>query len=117
MYSEIGGGDEKGGDASSRRRVRRPLVFALLGALLEVLPVWLRGYGLGGKVVVRCREGHLFTTIWIPGASVKALRFGFWRFQRCPVGHHWSIVAPVKRSELTRRERRFASQHADVRLP
>jgi hypothetical protein len=117
MYSEMGGGDDKGGDASGRRRFRRPLLFALLGALLETLPLWLRGYGLGGKVVVRCREGHLFTTIWIPGASVKALRFGFWRFQRCPVGKHWSIVAPVKRSALTRREQRFASQHEDIRVP
>jgi hypothetical protein len=117
MYSEIGGGDEQGGDTSSRRRLLRPLLFALLCVLVDALPVWLRGYGLGGKVVVRCREGHLFTTIWIPGATVKALRFGFWRFQRCPVGHHWSIVVPVKRSELTRREQRFARDHEDVRVP
>ena len=28
----------------------------------------------GRNVVVRCRQGHLFTTIWIPGGSLKALR-------------------------------------------
>ncbi len=110
MYTESGGDQ-------SRRRFRRPLLIAFAGAFVEGLPVWLRGYGLGGRVVVRCREGHLFTTIWIPGASVKALRFGFWRFQRCPVGEHWSIVTPVRRSSLSRREQRFASQHEDVRVP
>jgi len=76
-----------------------------------------RGYRIGGKLVVRCREGHLFTTIWIPGASLKSLRFGWCRFQRCPVGHHWSIVTPVKESELTEEEKRTASEHKDVRLP
>jgi len=77
----------------------------------------LRGYRMGGNLVVRCREGHLFTTIWIPGASLKSLRFGWWRFQRCPVGRHWSIVTPVKESELTEDEKRTASEHKDVRLP
>ena len=77
----------------------------------------LRGYPLGGKLVVRCREGHLFTTIWIPGASFKSLRFGWWRFQRCPVGKHWSIVTPVKESELTEDERRTANEHKDATVP
>ena len=48
-----------------------------------------RGRALPGR-------GHLFTTIWIPGGSLKSLRFGWWRYQRCPVGHHWSVVTPVK---------------------
>jgi len=117
MYSEMGGSGDQGGDGSGRRRFHRPFLIALVGAFLEALPLWLRGYRLGGNVVVRCREGHLFTTIWIPGASVKALRFGFWRFQRCPVGKHWSIVTPVNRSELTRREQRFARDHEDIRVP
>jgi hypothetical protein len=115
MYTESGGGDSAG--AARGRRFRRPALIATIGAILETLPLWLRGYGLGGKVVVRCRQGHLFTTIWIPGASVKALRLGFWRFQRCPVGGHWSIVTPVRRSDLSRRQQRFASQHEDIRLP
>jgi len=29
--------------------------------------MWLRGYPIGGRLVVRCRQGHLFTTLWIPG--------------------------------------------------
>jgi hypothetical protein len=72
---------------------------------------------LGGNVVVRCHEGHLFTTIWIPGASLKAARLGWWRFQRCPVGRHWSLVTPVRESELTEDERRLARETRDVRIP
>ena len=77
----------------------------------------LRGYRMAGDVVVRCREGHLFTTIWVPGASLKSVRLGLWRFQRCPVGRHWSIVTPVKRAELTEDERRTASENRDIRIP
>ena len=77
----------------------------------------LRGYPIGGNLVVRCREGHLFTTIWIPGASLKSVRFGWWRFQWCPVGKHWSIVTPVKESELSEDEKQTAREHKDVRLP
>ena len=115
MYTESGGGDS--GGASRPRRLRRSALIATAAAILEALPLWLRGYGAGGKVVVRCRQGHLFTTIWIPVASVKALRFGPWRFQWCPVGRHWSIVTPVRKSDLTGRERRFAAKHQDVQVP
>ena len=54
------------------------------------------GYRVGGNTVVRCRRGHLFTTLWIPGASMKSIRLGWWRVQRCPVGNHWSLVVPVR---------------------
>lgn len=77
----------------------------------------LRGYRVGGNLVVRCRRGHLFTTLWLPGVSVKSIRFVWWRFQRCPVGRHWSVVTPVKESELTAAERRAAGEQRDVPLP
>ena len=77
-----------------------------------------RGYsGFGGNTVVRCRDGHLFTTIWIPGVSVKALRLGLARVQRCPVGEHWTIVKPVKDADLSADEKQFAAEHHDVRIP
>ena len=79
--------------------------------------MWQRGYGVGGNVVVRCQQGHLFTTIWIPGASLKSLRLGWWRFQRCPVGSHWSLVTPVKGSELTEEDKRLARTTEDIRIP
>ena len=76
-----------------------------------------RGYNAGGNVIVRCRRGHLFTTIWIPGASLKAVRLGASRWQHCPVGDHWSVVTPVREAELTDEERAIAARHRDVRIP
>jgi hypothetical protein len=100
--------------ASKRRRAGRIAVVAML---VEAAGLWLRARKIGGNVVVRCRAGHLFTTIWIPAVSVKALRLGWWRIQRCPVGRHWSLVTPVNASELTADERRFAGEHHDIKLP
>ncbi len=76
-----------------------------------------RGYNFGGDVVVRCSAGHLFTTVWVPGASLKAVRLGSLRFQRCPVGDHWSFVVPVRDDDLTDAERYVASQHRDGPTP
>jgi hypothetical protein len=77
----------------------------------------MRGYGFAGDVVVRCRRGHVYTTIWVPGASLKSVRLGWWRLQRCPVGGHWSLVTPVLRSALTEDEQRAAAENRDVRIP
>jgi hypothetical protein len=84
---------------------------------LEAVPLWRRGYGLGGQVVVRCRDGHLFCTLWVPAASLKAVRLGPWRIQRCPVGHHWTLVTPVDRTQLTPDELRLALETRDIRIP
>ena len=77
----------------------------------------LRGYRIGGNLIVRCHQGHLFTTLWIPGVSVKSLRFLWWRVQRCPVGNHWSLVTPVHEAELDDDERTRARERHDVWLP
>ena len=98
-------------------RFRRTAIIAGSVVLLEAAALRIRSGRLGGNVVVRCSRGHLFTTIWIPGGSLKSLRFGWWRYQRCPVGHHWSVVTPVKTVELTEHERRIASETRDVRVP
>jgi hypothetical protein len=116
-----GGSSEGSGSgdsaASGGHRLRRRVAIFVGALLLETIPLWRRGYGVGGNVVVRCREGHLFTTIWIPGASVKSLRLGPRRFQYCPVGHHWSLVTLVRESDLSGRERRSARSHTDIRIP
>ena len=75
------------------------------------------GYELGGNVVVRCRRGHLFATLWIPGINLKAIDLGIARIQHCPVGHHWSLVVPVRDRDLTEEERRDAAAHHDIWLP
>jgi hypothetical protein len=85
--------------------------------LAEAVAMKVRGYSVGGNLVVRCRRGHLFTTLWIPGASVKAVRLGWVRFQWCPVGRHWSLVSPVKEWELGTEETDLARSEHDLRLP
>ncbi|HUJ91300.1 MAG TPA: hypothetical protein VLW05_01270 [Gaiellaceae bacterium] len=102
---------------SNRRKRRLLLVSALAFNVLGTIVARQRGYRVGGNTVVRCRRGHLFTTIWIPGASLKSVRLGWWRIQRCPVGGHWSIVVPAKETALGRRERRIAHGTHDIRIP
>lgn len=100
------------------RKNRRRIVLAILAVMVaEGAVMRMRGYRMGGRLIVRCREGHLFTTIWIPGGSLKAMRLGWWRFQYCPVGRHWSLVTPVKESDLTPKELRQARANRDIRLP
>jgi hypothetical protein len=108
------------GRAGNRRRAHRAArAIIIVGAvLIEAVALRRRGYGmLGGNVVVRCQRGHLFTTIWVPAASLKSLRLSWWRLQRCPVGHHWSIVTPVRESDLRPWQRRRARAHHDIRVP
>ncbi|MHB2027795.1 MAG: hypothetical protein ACYCPT_03135 [Acidimicrobiales bacterium] len=77
-----------------------------------------RGYGgLGGRSVVRCRRGHLFSTIWIPGVSIKSIRLGWYRLQRCPVGAHWSLVRLISGARLSPAEKTFAYEHRDWPVP
>ena len=105
-------------DATDRpQRRRKAFALGAAVAVVETAAVWRRAGKPGGNVVVRCRSGHLYTTIWIPGASVKSARLGPWRLQRCPVGAHWSIVTPVRESDLSARERRGAHEHRDLRVP
>lgn len=96
-----------------------PIVIAVVALTFIVwtLVARRRGYKVGGRTIVRCRQGHLFTTLWVPGASIKAVRLGWLRFQYCPVGRHWTLVAPVKEADLTEEERRAAAEQRDVRVP
>jgi hypothetical protein len=100
----------------SKRRMRIGLL-AVASLALELAVLRRRGYGLGGRVIVRCRAGHLFTTIWLPAASLKSLRLGLWRVQRCPVGHHWSLVTPVSAASLSEAELSAARQQRDLPIP
>lgn len=77
-----------------------------VGVALLNLGMRRRGYAIPGRTPVRCARGHLFATVWVEGGSLKAVRLGpTTRFQRCPVGRHWSIVHPVKPVDLTDEER------------
>jgi hypothetical protein len=93
------------------------LLVGAVAVAVEAAAMRRAGYSHPGNVVVRCREGHLFTTIWVPGASLKSVRLGWWRIQRCPVGGHWSVVTPVRRTALKPWQRRRAAARRDVRIP
>jgi hypothetical protein len=67
--------------------------------------------------IVRCSSGHLYTTMWIWGGSMKAVRLGSRRYQRCPVGHHWAMARLVDPDSLTPEERKAAGATHDVRIP
>lgn len=100
--------------------VRRKVIMGVAAGvtLAEAIVVaQRRGSLFAANTVVRCRSGHLYTTFWVPGGSLKAIRLGWWRLQRCPVGKHWSIVTPAKYSELTEDEKTAAAQRHDVRIP
>jgi len=68
-------------------------------------------------VVVRCASGHLFTTMWVPGASFKSVRLGNKRYQHCPVGKHWSMVTPIPVDQLSDAERIEAARVHDIHIP
>jgi hypothetical protein len=104
---------------SSAKRKRRLAIFAGFAACWTVgtAIATRQGYRFGWNVAVRCRRGHLFSTVWIPGASVKALRLGYWRVQWCPVGRHVDLVRLVREADLTEAERSFAAAHHDFPVP
>jgi hypothetical protein len=79
--------------------------------LIRVVAAKLRGRSvLGGEIIVRCSKGHLFRTRWSSLGSFTSIRLGSARFQHCPVGDHWSLVRPVKESDLTAEDRRMVDQ-------
>jgi hypothetical protein len=93
------------------------IVVVLAALVVSTLLARRQGYNMPGEIIVRCSQGHLFYTVWIPGASFKSIRLGFYRFQHCPVGDHWAIVAPVKEADLTEEERMMADRYHDTPVP
>jgi hypothetical protein len=99
------------------------LIYMLALVILAVVAVRvgrmskLQGYRYGHDVIVRCRDGHLFMTTWIPMMSVKAIRFGLVRVQYCPVGDHVTAVRLMRDEDLRPAERLEASRHRDNGVP
>jgi len=75
------------------------------------------GYNLGTSTIVRCRQGHMYSTVWLPGVKFKELDLAVARVQRCPVGQHWSLAVPVRDVSLTEEERQYALAHHDIKIP
>lgn len=99
------------------RTRRRRILLTIAAIVVWTLVARRLGYRLGANTVVRCRRGHLFTTIWIPGVKLKAIDLLVARVQWCPVGRHWSLVTPVRDADLTAEDRLLARAHHDVRIP
>ena len=66
---------------------------------------------------VRCAAGHLFTTIWVPLGSLKAVRLAGKRYQRRPVGRHWAMVTPLDTATASSGELASAAAVHDLRIP
>lgn len=75
------------------------------------------GAYFGKRIIVRCNQGHLFSTLWIPFVSAKAIRLGPIRIQYCPIGNHLAFVAGVNVNSLTEEEKDFAENHPDSMVP
>ena len=117
MSSFTASGLSRPGFGADHHRARTRLLIVISAIVVATLVARQLGYKVGGRVVVRCRKGHLFTTIWIPGVKLKAIDLGLARLQRCPVGKHWSLVTPVRDSDLTDDERQRAKEHRDTPIP
>ncbi len=93
------------------------LGLVVLVAVVAVLLVASARSGNRHERIARCRAGHLFTSTVVPGASLRAVRLGRVRFQRCPVGNHWTLVGWVDASTLTPEELSQAHARHDTRIP
>lgn len=85
------------------------VLLVLVVLVFVALNLWARrsGYIIPGRTAVRCSQGHLFRTTWVMGGSLTAVRLGpLLRYARCPAGHHWALIRPVKEADLTEAERR-----------
>jgi len=97
----------------SRLSREKRLLLAITAGVAVAGPLRLLG---GFDRPVRCSAGHLFTTIWVPFGSLKAIRLGRRRIQRCPVGHHWSMVTPLDTDTATAEQLQAAAAVHDVRV-
>lgn len=103
--------------SAKRKRNLAVLAVVLTGYAVGTVIARQQGYSFGRNAVVKCRRGHFFSTTFLPGGSLKAIRLGLWRIQWCPVGRHVDLVRLVKDAELSEAQREFALAHHDVPVP
>jgi hypothetical protein len=93
------------------------IALGLSAIIAEAIVLWRRRDSIFTlDTVVRCTHDHVFTTWWIPGVSIKAFRFLWWRLQYCPVGQHLALVTPVDMSTLTDQEITAATTKHDLHI-
>jgi hypothetical protein len=69
------------------------------------------------RKIVRCSQGHVYSSIWIPWASLKAVRLGRRRLQWGPVGGHFAMTQRVDPETLAADDRAAAESVRDAPLP
>ncbi len=69
------------------------------------------------RKIVECEQGGLFSTIWVPFVSLKAVRLGSKRLQRCPIHKKWEKVHRVETSTLSADALANARVVTDSRIP
>lgn len=67
--------------------------------------------------IVRCSRGAYYETLWVPFVSVRAIRLGPQRLQRCPVHRRWEMTRIVPDGDLTPQVLREARTHLAGRVP
>jgi hypothetical protein len=92
-------------------------VIVLIVVVATVALATLSARSRGFQRIARCNAGHYFTSTVVPGASLKAIRLGWVRFQKCPVGNHWAIVSWVDPASLTDEQRVQAQAYHDTPIP
>jgi hypothetical protein len=94
-----------------------PLIIIVVAALLAfavgAMVASRKGFKRDGEVVARCRQGHLFTTVWVGRFSWRQLDLGFAKIQRCPVDGRLTVVRPADVSALTPEQKRAAKRVRD----
>ncbi len=65
-------------------------------------------------MTIRCSQGALYSTIWWPLGSFKAIHLGRTRIQRCPVHHKWERVSKVDPASLSSEELQRAIGVRDI---
>ena len=67
--------------------------------------------------IVRCSRGAVFETVWVPWVSLKSIRLGPRRLQRCPIHRRWELVAPVDPTMLSAGDRTDAARYPAGPIP
>jgi len=49
------------------------LLVVAASVVVANIAVRRKGYSIPGKTIVSCSKGHLFTTTWVEGGSLKAV--------------------------------------------
>lgn len=69
------------------------------------------------RTIVQCAQGALYSSIWWPLVSVKSVRMGSQRLQRCPVHRRWEKTVQVDGAGLSAAEIAEAEAVTDWPVP